>query len=68
MIDLREKKVRKLMNEYKNNTYTCKCGHRVFILNNRNKEICTWCGKYVFKSKKDEFKYRLEEQKKKGGK
>jgi hypothetical protein len=67
MIDLREKKIRKLMNEYTINTYTCECGHRVFILKNRDKEICTWCGKYVFKSKKEEFKYRLYEERKKRG-
>jgi hypothetical protein len=60
--DKREKKIRKLMNEYTINTYTCKCGHRVFILNNHKKEICTWCGRYVFREKRDEFKYRTMEQ------
>lgn len=42
--------------------YRCKCGHRVIIYNNREKSVCEWCGNYVFKNKKDEFKYRVKER------
>ena len=35
----------------------CVCGHRVLVM--YDKAICSYCGKYVFKNKQDEFKYRL---------
>lgn len=42
--------------------YICKCGHRVIIPSQVNKILCDWCNNFVFKDKKDEFKYRVEEQ------
>lgn len=39
--------------------YTCECGARVFIIGNRSRTICRNCGKWVFKNKKEEFRYRL---------
>lgn len=42
------------------NMYTCECGHRMFIAKNRLFVICNWCGKKVYKNKKDEFMDRLE--------
>ena len=36
---------------------TCKCGHIAVVV--KDKKICTWCGNYIYKSKKDEFKDRL---------
>lgn len=38
-----------------NNTIKCKCGHSVFF--QRDKTICTWCGRFVFKNKNEEFKF-----------
>ena len=57
--------MQKLQDELNNYTYTCDCGHRVVIPYNVDKQICQWCHRYVFKSKQDEFKYRLEEQRRK---
>ena len=37
----------------------CECGHTMRPKRN-NKCLCTFCGKYVFKDKKEEFIYRLE--------
>lgn len=43
--------------------YTCKrCGHRVIIPNWVEKNVCDYCGYYVFKNDKDEFKFRLKEK------
>lgn len=53
--------------EYDKVKYLCKCGHRVIIPKWMDKNICDWCGNYVFKSKKDEDLYRIKE-KMKGGK
>lgn len=43
-----------------NEVYCPKCKHTVEFWTNSNKELCTWCGKYVFKTKKDEFEYRMK--------
>lgn len=44
----------------------CKhCGHSIVITNKINRVICTWCGNYVFKTDKDEFKFRVKEKIKK---
>lgn len=50
----------KYLEELQNNTYTCKCGHRVVIPKNKTKRNCNWCGRSVFKSKRDEFIYKME--------
>ena len=42
--------------------YRCKCGRRVVIPKRENKKLCTWCGNYVFRDKRDEFEYRLKEK------
>lgn len=38
----------------------CKCGHTVTIYNRYNREICKWCGRLVFLTKKDEFDYFMK--------
>lgn len=53
------KEWKRMTNEYDKVKYQCRCGHRVIIPNNKDKALCSWCNKYVFKSKKDEFKYRM---------
>ena len=35
-----------------------KCGHSVPI-GRKDKMLCEFCGKYVFKDKKEEFRYRM---------
>lgn len=47
-------------NEYDKVKYKCSCGHRTIIPKWADKNICSWCGKYVFKNKKDEFDYRIK--------
>ena len=47
----------------------CSCGHKVIIPLFVDKQICSWCGKYVFRDKHKEFNYRvIEFIKKLGGK
>ena len=49
----------KYYNELSKYRQKCKCGHSVFIVNKKNKVLCTWCHNYVYKTKLDEFKDRM---------
>lgn len=40
----------------------CKCGHSVIMPKWVDKQICDWCGNYVFKDKKTEDLYRIKEK------
>ena len=53
---------KRMTNEYDKVKYPCKCGRRVIIPSWEEKEVCSWCGNYVFKDKKEEFKYRVKEK------
>lgn len=53
---------KKLDRVVETNRYKCKCGHTVVILPKETKTFCTYCGHYVFKNKKEEFKYRIKER------
>lgn len=44
------------MNKYK---VKCKCGHKMTLINSVDKVICDWCGNYVYKNKKLEFRERM---------
>jgi len=48
---------------YSVNNVKCKCGCSNYVLG--DKEICRYCKRYIFKSSKDEFKFRFKEQMKK---
>ena len=45
----------------KNRVYCKSCGHVMYIVK-QEKALCDWCGHYIFKDKRAEFKYRLKEQ------
>ena len=52
------KEYERITNEYEKVKYLCK----VIIPKWVEKQLCDWCGNYVFKSKEDEFKFRLKEK------
>lgn len=52
----------RMTDEYDKVKYRCKCGYRVVIPVWQDKEICSCCGNYVFKDKREEFKYRMKEK------
>lgn len=49
-----------VMTERDNYVYCPKCNHTVEWWTNDKKVLCQWCGNYVFKTKKDEFNYRMK--------
>ena len=63
---LSEKEFSRMTEEYDKVKYMCKCGHKVVIPYNVDKQVCSWCKRYVFKSKKDEALYRIKEKIKNG--
>lgn len=38
----------------------CKCGHVVTIYSRYRREICKWCGRYVYLTPKDEFLHKIK--------
>ena len=59
---LNNQEYKRMTREYDKVKYTCKkCGRRVVIPYKVDKQICSWCGNYVFKTNQEEFKYRVKE-------
>lgn len=56
------KEYKRMTDNYEKAKYICKCGHRVIIPKWETKQLCDWCGMYVFKNKKDEFEFRMKER------
>lgn len=57
-----------LFEEYsKLRVYCNYCGHSITNLTRKEKVICNYCGHYVFRSPKDEFKFKLGKILKNGG-
>lgn len=52
----------KLMNDISNSTVKCKCGHSMLIPNYLSKRLCTWCHRWVYRNKKEEFKEKIKVQ------
>jgi len=44
------------------NRIKCKCGYTLQIPADVEKTVCSWCGNYVFRDKKVEFEYRMNEE------
>lgn len=60
---LSNKEFNTMSDNYEKVKYKCKnCGHKVVIPYWVDKQLCSWCGKYVFKNKKDEDLYRIREK------
>ena len=48
----------KFLNELNKHKVKCKCGH-ILVIIDQPSLICDWCGRKVYRSKKDEFKDKL---------
>ena len=44
-----------------NNRVKCKCSHSM-LLGSKDRDLCTYCGYFVYKDKRTEFKYKLKER------
>lgn len=54
------KEMDKYEDELQKYLYMCECGHKVLIRFDEVKSLCSWCGNYVYKNKKEEFKDRMK--------
>lgn len=59
---MNKEELQKYTDELNKHKYLCSCGRKVYIDRKKEKAVCDWCGKYVFKNKIDEFKYRMKEK------
>ena len=56
---LTEKEFKRMTEEYDKVKYRCKhCGHRVVIGSTRTRNLCDWCGYWVFKDEKMKNAYK----------
>lgn len=63
---LSEEELQKQQEEISKHKYVCKhCGHKQLVPNYMEKNLCDWCGYWVFRNDKDEFKFRMNERLKK---
>ena len=55
------KKTRKIEQDISNHTRYCKCGHSMAFAKTakKNKKICHYCGRLVYRSDIEEFRERL---------
>ena len=53
---------KRMSEEYDKVKIKCKCGHRVVVPMWVDKKICSWCGKYVYRNKKEEFKDKVKQK------
>lgn len=44
----------RISKEYEKVKFKCKCGHKVIIPVWVDKQLCNWCGNYVYRNKKME--------------
>lgn len=51
----------KMFNEMSKYIVKCKCSHSV-VITKQDRVLCTYCGNYVYKNKKIEFRYKLRER------
>ena len=40
----------------------CKCGHKTTMSPMVEKKLCSWCGNYIFRTPKAEFRYRIKQK------
>lgn len=61
---MRNNNSEKFLNALSQYKVKCKCGHVVIIIK-RSWVMCSWCGRKIYRSKKDEFKDKLKKEIKK---
>lgn len=56
------KDIEKLMEEQQKSKITCPCGHRIIKPKRKDRVLCSWCKKFVYKDKATEFRYKMKQE------
>lgn len=59
---LTEEEIKTKMNKMEVSRRICMCGHTVYVAQ-VGRCLCTYCGRYVYRSERDKFKYLLLQEK-----
>ena len=57
-----DKEFERMSNELNKVKVKCRCGARIVVPMQVDKGLCYRCKNYVFRDKKEEFKYRMREK------
>lgn len=52
------KDLEKIAHSQTNSTIKCKCSHSI-VMPNADRTICSWCGRWVYRTPQIEFKHKL---------
>lgn len=64
-INLNEKEMDKYLDSLSEAKIVCKkCGHKV-TFGRKDRVICSWCGHWIYKDDKTEYKYKIQELRRK---
>lgn len=55
------KEIEKEHDTFNNYMIKCKCSHTILFTGIKDRLICSHCGKYVYRNKKAEMKYKVKE-------
>ena len=55
----------KMWDDITKHTKKCKCGHSILFKAKTKRVICNWCGNWCYQNKVDEFKDKLNLQRRK---
>ena len=59
---LNYKEMQKYCNEINKYKVSCECGHKVFIPTKKDFNICSWCGKKVYRTEQIRFRHTLKDK------
>ena len=57
-----DKEYQRRVDELNKVKITCKCGRKVVVPVFIDKQLCSWCGNYVYRNKQVEFKEKMKQR------
>lgn len=60
-LGMKMKEIQELYEKMNDHKLKCSCSHTMFMPNKRDRMCCNHCGRWVYKDKKTEYKYKMRE-------
>lgn len=54
------KELKREHDKFQDYSIKCSCGHSIIFISEKDRIICSVCGKYIYRNKKVEMKYKLK--------